>query len=121
MREHPVRLTLVVRSTLVGLCLLATFILIPADGAEAFQQAQPQAVPATLEVTPTALEMRVGDSAQLQAVVADRAVQTAVSHGAERILEPMDMDYGDRQGGVIDPSGNIWWISTRLVKEPYDK
>ncbi len=26
----------------------------------------------------------------------------------------------DRQGGVTDPSGNIWWISTRVVQEPYD-
>ncbi len=52
---------------------------------------------------------------------ADRTFQTALSRGAEKILEPMDMDYGDRQGGVTDPAGNIWWISTRLVQEPYDE
>jgi uncharacterized glyoxalase superfamily protein PhnB len=32
----------------------------------------------------------------------------------------MDMPYGDRQAGVTDPFGNLWWISTRLVQEPYD-
>jgi len=30
------------------------------------------------------------------------------------------MPYQDRQGGVTDPFGNIWWISTHLVPEPYD-
>jgi len=30
-------------------------------------------------------------------------------------MDPMDMPYGDRQGGVVDPCGNTWWISTRLV------
>jgi PhnB protein len=34
-------------------------------------------------------------------------------------MEVADMPYGDRQGGVEDPSGNIWWISQRLVEEPY--
>ena len=52
---------------------------------------------------------------------ADRSYKNAVSCGAKPIHEPMDMDYGDRQGGVIDPSGNIWWISQRLVDAPYDE
>ncbi len=51
---------------------------------------------------------------------ADRAFKKAVANGAKPIHEPMDMDYGDRQGGVKDPSGNIWWISQRLVDESYD-
>ena len=28
------------------------------------------------------------------------------------IMEPMDMFYGDRSGGVKDPSGNSWMIAT---------
>jgi hypothetical protein len=24
------------------------------------------------------------------------------------------MFYGDRHGGVTDPSGNSWWIATRI-------
>lgn len=51
---------------------------------------------------------------------ADSAFQKAVAKGAEPIHAPMDMHYGDRQGGVRDSSGNIWWISQRLVDEPYD-
>jgi hypothetical protein len=34
-------------------------------------------------------------------------------------FEPMDMPYQDRQGGVTDPFGNIWWISTRLAAESF--
>jgi PhnB protein len=52
---------------------------------------------------------------------ADETFKRAVFHGAQKILEPMDMPYKDRQGGVTDPFGNIWWISTRLVPEGYDE
>ena len=45
--------------------------------------------------------------------------QRALDNGAKVEFEPVDMDYGDRQSGVIDPSGNYWWISKRLVKEGY--
>jgi PhnB protein len=51
---------------------------------------------------------------------ADRTHREALACGADDIHAPRDMDYGDRQGGVIDPSGNTWWISTRLAHEPYD-
>jgi uncharacterized glyoxalase superfamily protein PhnB len=29
------------------------------------------------------------------------------------------MSYGERQGGVKDVEGNIWWISKRTKEEPY--
>jgi len=51
----------------------------------------------------------------------DLAFRAALEAGAKSILEPMDMHYEDRQGGVKDPSGNISWISKRLVGEPYDQ
>ena len=51
---------------------------------------------------------------------ADATCARAVERGATLIHEPRDMDYGDRQGGVTDPSGNIWWVSQRLTPEPYD-
>jgi PhnB protein len=44
----------------------------------------------------------------------------ALACGATKIIEPTDMPYLDRQAGVRDPCGNIWWISKRLVHEPYD-
>ena len=50
----------------------------------------------------------------------DATFAKALAHGARKIMDPADMPYDDRQGGVIDPSGNYWWISTRLVEEPYD-
>lgn len=44
----------------------------------------------------------------------------AIKFGAKVEFEPADMDYEDRQSGVIDPSGNYWWISKRLVEEEYE-
>ena len=43
----------------------------------------------------------------------------AVEHGAGVVFEPADMDYGDRQSGIIDPAGNYWWISSRLEETEY--
>ena len=50
---------------------------------------------------------------------ADAAVERALAHGAELEMAVADMPYGDRQGGVRDPHGNIWWISERRVHVPY--
>ena len=50
---------------------------------------------------------------------ADAAIARALAAGGELVMEIADMPYGDRQGGVADPGGNIWWISQRLVREPY--
>ncbi|MFO0699582.1 MAG: VOC family protein [Nitrospira sp.] len=50
---------------------------------------------------------------------ADASMQRALTHGAILEMEVGDMPYGDRQGGVKDPHGNIWWISQRTVHEPY--
>jgi PhnB protein len=44
----------------------------------------------------------------------------ALAQGATIEMEVSDMPYGDRQGGVRDRHGNIWWISQRLVREPYE-
>ena len=50
----------------------------------------------------------------------DETFARAIANGAKKIFEPMDMPYLDRQAGVTDVSGNIWWISRRMVEEPYD-
>ena len=50
---------------------------------------------------------------------ADAAMAKAEQAGAETIMSAADMPYGDRQGGVRDPSGNIWWVSQRLTADPY--
>lgn len=50
---------------------------------------------------------------------ADAAMDMAIAAGAEKIMDVSDMPYQDRQGGVKDPHGNIWWLSQRLVDGPY--
>ena len=40
--------------------------------------------------------------------------QRAVKAGGEKIMEPTDMFYGDRSGGVKDPSGNSWFVATHI-------
>lgn len=50
---------------------------------------------------------------------ADTAMQRALDHGATLHMPVGDMPYGDRQGGVKDRHGNLWWISQRTVHAPY--
>jgi len=50
---------------------------------------------------------------------ADRALAQALAAGASLVMPLQDMSYGDRQAGVRDRHGNLWWISQRLVDEPY--
>ena len=45
---------------------------------------------------------------------ADATYQKALDAGATSIMPPADMFYGDRHGGVTDPSGNSWWIATHI-------
>ena len=50
---------------------------------------------------------------------ADQAVAKAIAAGAVLISAVEDKPYQDRQGGVRDRWGNIWWISQRLTAELY--
>ena len=50
---------------------------------------------------------------------ADASMERALAAGATPVMDVDDMPYGDRQGGVRDAHGNLWWISQRLVDEPY--
>ncbi len=50
---------------------------------------------------------------------ADASMARALMAGATEIMPVQDMPYGDRQGGIRDPHGNLWWISKRLVEGPY--
>jgi len=50
---------------------------------------------------------------------ADHAMARALAAGARAIRPVADMPYGDRQGGVKDPCGNLWWLSQRLAAGPY--
>ncbi len=50
---------------------------------------------------------------------ADASMTRAVAAGADVVMTVDDMPYGDRQGGVRDRHGNLWWISQRLADGPY--
>jgi len=43
----------------------------------------------------------------------DAVYRRAIEAGGVSLFEPSDMFYGDRSGGVADPSGNQWYIATR--------
>lgn len=55
----------------------------------------------------TALHLYVPD--------ADAVYQRAINAGATSLEEPVDQFYGDREAGVKDPSGNVWWIATHKL------
>ena len=42
----------------------------------------------------------------------DATYRQALEAGATSIMEPADQFYGDRNAGVKDPIGNVWWIAT---------
>jgi uncharacterized glyoxalase superfamily protein PhnB len=60
-----------------------------------------------VEEIPTALHLYVPD--------ADAVYQRALAAGATSVEEPVDQFYGDREAGVKDPTGNVWWIATHKL------
>ncbi len=80
-------------------------------------------------------EMKVGDSiillgessekfpamtASLYLYVEDTDLlyRRAVKAGAAPVAEPSDQFYGDRNAGVKDFAGNLWWIATHQEDVP---
>jgi uncharacterized glyoxalase superfamily protein PhnB len=76
-------------------------------------------------------EVRIGDSvvmlgdahgehkamqAMLYAYVddVDASFQRALAAGGTSVQAPTDHFYGDRSGGVKDPCGNVWYITTHI-------
>ncbi len=49
----------------------------------------------------------------------DAVYENALRQGGKNSFEPENMDYEDRQGGIIDPAGNYWFISKRLIQKGY--
>jgi PhnB protein len=64
----------------------------------------------SVEEIPTALHLYVPD--------ADADYQRALDAGATSVEEPVDQFYGDREAGIRDPSGNVWWIATHKLGLP---
>lgn len=44
----------------------------------------------------------------------DATYRRALEAGAEAVQAPVQKGDPDRRGGVKDPAGNTWWISTQL-------
>ena len=42
----------------------------------------------------------------------DATYAKAIAAGAREIMPPELRFYGDKDGGVEDPAGNLWWVST---------
>ncbi len=59
-----------------------------------------------IEMRPAVLHLYVTD--------ADATYRRAIEAGARSLREPADQFYGDRSGGVTDPAGNQWWVSTHI-------
>ncbi len=49
----------------------------------------------------------------------DETYRRAIQAGAESLYEPQDMEYGDREGGVTDPSGNQWYVATHKAGDHF--
>lgn len=56
---------------------------------------------------PTALHIYVPD--------ADAVYHRAMEAGGTSLEEPVDQFYGDREAGIKDPTGNVWWIATHKL------
>ena len=44
----------------------------------------------------------------------DALYHKAIAAGASSVHEPMDMFYGHRSAGVLDPYGNTWWLAKEI-------
>jgi PhnB protein len=44
----------------------------------------------------------------------DEVIERAVAAGARVLLPVKDQFWGDRTGRIVDPSGHVWTISTRI-------
>ena len=44
----------------------------------------------------------------------DKVIERAVAGGAKVLLPVKDQFWGDRTGRIVDPSGHVWTIATRI-------
>jgi uncharacterized glyoxalase superfamily protein PhnB len=51
----------------------------------------------------------------------DATYRAALAAGATSTMEPADQFYGDRNAGVKDAQGNMWWIGTHVEDVPPDE
>jgi PhnB protein len=109
--------------------LFVDFLIHGLGGFELFRQLRPDGRIANAQVRLGTSTVMVSEasarltpmSASYYLYVSDayQSMKQALAHGASLVMEVADMPYGDRQGGVRDRHGNIWWVSQRLTDQPY--
>jgi PhnB protein len=45
---------------------------------------------------------------------ADEVFNQAIAAGAKQLTPVQDQFYGDRNGGITDPFGHVWYVATRI-------
>jgi PhnB protein len=48
----------------------------------------------------------------------DSVFQRAVEAGAKALFPPADRFYGNREAGIADPFGIVWWVASRIEIVP---
>ncbi len=61
---------------------------------------------------PAALSGRTSLHMYLYVPDVDALFAQAIAAGAREVMPVTDQTYGERSGGVADPFGHVWWIST---------
>ena len=51
----------------------------------------------------------------------DKVIERAVAAGAKVLLPVKNQFWGDRTGRIVDPSGHVWTISTRVEETSSDQ
>jgi len=114
-----------------GAARLIDFISAAFEGELIFQQKRPEG--AVMHAT-----MRIGDSMLMLAdptpefeamptsiylyvADCDAVYQRALNSGAVSVFPMMTLPFGERYGGIKDPSGNIWWVATHVEDVPPDE
>jgi len=46
----------------------------------------------------------------------DAVFERAIAAGGSPVQAPMEKGDGDRRGGITDPSGTTWWLSTQMTE-----
>jgi PhnB protein len=105
-----------------GAAKLIDFLKQAFDAQETFRMPMPDGTIMHAEVKIGDSMMMMGEASEqwkpmpaalyLYVTDADAVYKRALQAGATSIMEPADQFYGDRHGGVKDPSGNMWWIAT---------
>ena len=108
---------------------LVTFLVDGLGGVEVMRHMRPDGAIANAQVRLGSSTMMVGEASEdfpgmrssyyLYVDNADAAMLRALQAGATQVMAVEDKPYGDRQGGVKDMHGNLWWLSQRTVAGPY--